>query len=203
MFTEEEGSDRAGCTVKLYSYLGKRQCGLLAIWKDRKRRNNKYFKRYGLLSVISANICRITLCKGCLQKRKEVIKIRNNKYFKRYGLLSVISANICRITLCKGCLQKRKEVIKISRWKHRLGTGVAAGILAFMMSVTPAMAEPVSILDEVTETDADYAEDTSYSILKGNHLNFGTTKIAKLSSSKLAIQQRLQNYPAANWLYMD
>ena len=49
-------------------------------------------------------------------------------------------------------------MIKISRWKHRLGTGVAAGILALAMSVAPVMAEPVSILDEITgtETDADY-----------------------------------------------
>lgn len=85
-------------------------------------------------------------------------------------------------------------MIKISRWKHRLGTGVAAGILAFVMSVAPVMAEPVSILDEVTETDADYAEDTSYSILKGNHLNFGTTKIAKLSSSKVAIYGLTQGH---------
>ena len=69
-----------------------------------------------------------------------------------------------RITLCKGCLQKGKEVIQISRWKQRLGTGVAAGLLAIMMSVTPVMAEPVSILDEVTETDADYAEDTERSL---------------------------------------
>ena len=39
-------------------------------------------------------------------------------------------------------------MIKISRWKHRLGTGVAAGILALMMRVTPLIAEPISILDE-------------------------------------------------------
>ena len=87
-------------------------------------------------------------------------------------------------------------MIKISRWKHRLGTGVAAGILAFVMSVAPVMAEPVSILDEVTatETDADYAEDTSYSILKGNHLNFGTTKIVKLSSNEVAVHGLTQGH---------
>lgn len=99
-----------------------------------------------------------------------------------------------RITLCKGCLQKRKEVIKISRWKQRLGTGVAAGLLAIMMSVTPVMAEPTSILDEVTETDADYAEDTERSLLRGNHLNFGTTKIAKLSSNKVSIYGLTQGH---------
>lgn len=106
----------------------------------------------------------------------------------------MISADLYRITLCKGCLQKGKEVIKISRWKQRLGTGVAAGLLAIMMSVTPVMAETTSILDEVTETDADYAEDTERSLLRGNHLNFGTTKIAKLSSNKVSIYGLTQGH---------
>lgn len=110
--------------------------------------------------------------------------------------MSVIFTAHCRITLCKGCLQKRKEVIKISRWKHRLGTGVAAGILALIMSITPVMAESVSILDEVTgtETNADYAEDTEYSLLKGNNLNFGTTKIVKLSSNEVSIYGLTQGH---------
>ena len=94
-------------------------------------------------------------------------------------------------------------MIKISRWKHRLGTGVAAGILAFVMSVTPVMAEPVSILDEVTETDADYAEDTSYSILKGNHLNFGTTKIVKLSSNEVAVHGLTQGHHVCDTVYLN
>lgn len=94
-------------------------------------------------------------------------------------------------------------MIKISRWKHRLGTGVAAGILALMTSVAPVMAEPVSILDEITETDADYAEDTSYSILKGNHLNFGTTKIAKLSSNKVSIYGLTQGHHVCDTVYLN
>ena len=70
-------------------------------------------------------------------------------------------------------------MIKISRWKHRLGVGVAAGILAFVMSVTPVMAEPVSILDEVTatETDADYAEDTVTACSKAIILIMGQQKL--------------------------
>lgn len=96
-------------------------------------------------------------------------------------------------------------MIKISRWKHRLGTGVAAGILAFMMSVTPAMAEPVSILDEITgtETNADYAEDTEYSLLKGNHLNYGTVKIVKLSSSKLSMYGLTQGHHVCDNVYLN
>lgn len=87
-------------------------------------------------------------------------------------------------------------MIKISRWIHKLGTGVAAGILAFAMSVIPVLAEPVSILEEITETetDADYAEDTEYSLLKGNHLNYGTVKIEKLSSNKLSMYGLTQGH---------
>lgn len=95
-------------------------------------------------------------------------------------------------------------MIKISRWKHRLGTGVAAGILALVMSATPAMAEPVSILAEVTEleTDADYAEDTEYSLLKGNHLNYGTAKIVKLSSNEVSIYGLTQGHHVCDTVYL-
>lgn len=96
-------------------------------------------------------------------------------------------------------------MIKISRWKHRLGIGVAAGILVFMMAVTPVMAEPVSILDKVTETetDADYAEDTEYSLLRGNHLNYGTVKIVKLSSNEVAVHGLTQGHHTCDTVYLN
>ena len=55
-----------------------------------------------------------------------------------------------------------------------LGIGLVAGILA-LGNATMVSAQPLSIMDEV-ETSADYAEDTSYSLLRGNHLNLGTVK---------------------------
>lgn len=96
-------------------------------------------------------------------------------------------------------------MIKISRWKHRLGTSVAAGILVLMMGVTPVLAEPISIMDEVTEmeTDADYAEDTSYSILKGNNLNYGTVKIAELSSNEVSIYGLTQGHHVCDTVYLN
>ena len=44
-------------------------------------------------------------------------------------------------------------------------------------------------LDKVTseETTENYAEDTSYSRLKGNNLNFGTVKVQKISSNEIGI----------------
>ena len=46
-----------------------------------------------------------------------------------------------------------------------LGIGLVAGILA-LGNATMVSAQPLSIMDEV-ETSADYAEDTSYSLLLG------------------------------------
>ena len=66
-----------------------------------------------------------------------------------------------------------------------LGIGLVAGILA-LGNVTMVSAQPLSIMDEV-ETTADYAEDTSYSLLRGNHLNLGSVKIQKVSSNEIAI----------------
>ena len=45
----------------------------------------------------------------------------------------------------------------------------------------------IQYLDKVTseETTEDYAEDTSYSRLKGNNLNYGTVKVQKFPVMKL------------------
>ena len=66
-----------------------------------------------------------------------------------------------------------------------LGIGLVAGILA-LGNATMVSAQPLSIMDEV-ETSADYAEDTSYSLLRGNHLNLGTVKVQRLSSNEITI----------------
>ena len=64
-------------------------------------------------------------------------------------------------------------------------------IIAFSV-VNPLMVSANSLLDTVesgtsTETDALYAEDTQYSIWRGNNLNYGTSTIAKLSSMEVGI----------------
>ena len=53
-----------------------------------------------------------------------------------------------------------------------------------LVNIVPVMAEEVST---ELETDLDFAEDTTYSMLRGNNLNFGTTTIKKIASNKVAI----------------
>lgn len=93
-------------------------------------------------------------------------------------------------------------MIKISRWKRKLGMGLAVGILGFMMSVSSVTVQASSILDEVTETTADYAEDTSYNILRGNNLNFGNVKIQRVSSNEIAIYGLTQCHHVCDEVYL-
>ena len=74
---------------------------------------------------------------------------------------------------------------EISNWRRRLKTSLTVGIVATMISISSASVHASSILDEITpeETIADYAEDTNYSILRGNNLNFGTVKVQRMSSN--------------------
>lgn len=55
------------------------------------------------------------------------------------------------------------------------------------MNITAVLAEDIS--DNVLETDLDFSEDTTYSVLRGTNLNYGTTKIAKLASIKLLLEE--------------
>lgn len=76
------------------------------------------------------------------------------------------------------------------------------------MSVTttiPASVQASSILDEVTDTETteDFAEDTSYSLLRGVNLNYGTVKIQKLSSSEVSIYGLTQCHRACDTVYLS
>lgn len=83
-----------------------------------------------------------------------------------------------------------------------LGIGLVAGILA-AVNVTSVSAQTTSILDEVTETDADYAEDTSYSLLRGTNLNYGSMKVQRLSSNEIAIYGLTQCHHACDKVYLS
>lgn len=83
-----------------------------------------------------------------------------------------------------------------------LGIGLVTGILA-AANVTSVSAQTTSILDEVTETDADHAEDTSYSLLRGTNLNMGSTKIQKLSSNEVAIYGLTQCHHVCDKVYLS
>lgn len=92
----------------------------------------------------------------------------------------------------------------ISRWKKILGIGLAAGLLA-SVTVTSVPVQASSILDKVTseETTADHAEDTSYSLLKGNNLNFGNVKVQRISSNEIAISGLTQCHHVCDTVYLS
>lgn len=73
------------------------------------------------------------------------------------------------------------------------------------VNVLPVSANPTSILDEVIkpETEDDFSEDTSYSILRGNNLNFGSTKIQKISSNEIAIYGLTQCHHECDTVYLS
>ena len=91
----------------------------------------------------------------------------------------------------------------ISRWKRILGIGLAAGLLS-SVTVTSVPVQGSSILDEITdlETTADYAEDTSYSRLRGNNLNLGSAKVQKISSNEIGIYGLTQCHHVCDTVYL-
>ena len=97
----------------------------------------------------------------------------------------------------------------MSRGKKLLGLLMVVG-LSVGMSVTPVLAETTSILDAVAdqeltdeETTADFAEDTSYSLLRGTNLNFGNVKIQRVNSGELAIYGVTQCHKKCSKLYLS
>lgn len=91
----------------------------------------------------------------------------------------------------------------ISRWKRILGICMVAGLLA-SVAVTSVPVQASSILDEVTEleTTEDYAEDTEYSRLRGNNLNYGNVKVQKISSNEIGIHGLTQCHHVCDTVYL-
>lgn len=97
----------------------------------------------------------------------------------------------------------------MSRRKKLLGLLMAAGLSAGMC-VTPVLAENTSILEAVAdeeltdeETAEDFAEDTSYSLLRGTNLNMGNVKIQKVNSGELAIYGLTQCHKKCSKVYLS
>ena len=68
------------------------------------------------------------------------------------------------------------------------------------MNIVPVMAQEE--VDDI-ETDADFAEDTTYSVLRGNNLNYGTTTIKKLASNKVGISGITQCHHSCSKVYLS
>lgn len=90
--------------------------------------------------------------------------------------------------------------------KRKMGRKVCAFALIGALSicnVSPVAAS--SILDEVesTETDAGYAKDISYSLLRGNNLNYGVVDISRLSSNEINITGSTQCHHVCDTVYLE
>lgn len=85
---------------------------------------------------------------------------------------------------------------------HKAAVMILAGMLA-VLSVMPVSA--ASLLEEVTplETEADFAEDTSYSLSRGSNLNFGNAKITKLASNKINVYGLTQGIRLCDTMYLS
>lgn len=92
----------------------------------------------------------------------------------------------------------------ISSWKRILRIGLVVGIMA-SMSMTSVSVNASSVFDKVisAETTEDFSEDTSYSRLKGNNLNFGNVKIQKISSNEIGIYGLTQCHHACDTVYLS
>ncbi len=84
------------------------------------------------------------------------------------------------------------------KWKRILAAGMTAALLMTCGS-QPVFAQSDSLIDaildeeeganEITaeETTEDFAEDTSYSMLRGTNLNLGNIKISRVASNEISI----------------
>lgn len=82
--------------------------------------------------------------------------------------------------------------------------GLAIGISTIMFQSSAITVQASSILNEITaeETTEDHAEDISYNILRGNHLNSGTVKVQRMSSNEMAIYGLTQCHHVCDEVYL-
>ena len=106
------------------------------------------------------------------------------------------------------------KTVKKKKWKQIMAAGVTAGIL-LAGSVQPVFAESDNLMDAILseetddteltdeETTEDFAEDTSYSLLRGTNLNFGNMKIQRLSSNEIGIYGLTQCHKSCSKVYLS
>ena len=99
------------------------------------------------------------------------------------------------------------------KWKRILAAGMTAGLLMACSSQS-VFAQSDSLIDaildeeeganEITaeETTEDFAEDTSYSMLRGTNLNSGHIKIQKVASNEIAIYGLTQCHKKCSKVYL-
>ena len=111
----------------------------------------------------------------------------------------MIFASFCRINSVRVVYDRREvKTVKKKTWKQIMVAGLTAGML-LAGSVQPVFAESDNLMDAILseetdgieltdeETTEDFSEDTSYSLLRGTNLGYGTVKIQKVASNEIAI----------------
>lgn len=95
-------------------------------------------------------------------------------------------------------------MVKVRKFGQKLMLGLAVGISCIILQSSSTIVHASSILDAITseETTEDHSEDTSYSILRGNHLNFGTVKVQRMSSNEMAIYGLTQCHHVCDEVYL-
>ena len=107
----------------------------------------------------------------------------------------------------------RREVRMAKKWKQILAAGMAAGLLmacssqavfAQSDSLIEAILDEEAEADEITaeETTEDFAEDTSYSMLRGTNLNLGSVKIQRMASNEIGIYGLTQCHKKCSKVYL-
>lgn len=92
-------------------------------------------------------------------------------------------------------------MISRNKW---LKAGLLTGaLLVSSLSVTSVQAESIMEKLESTETTEDSAEDTSYSLLRGNNLGHGSAKITKLSSYEINIYGLTQCHHECDKVWLE
>lgn len=125
----------------------------------------------------------------------------------------MIFAFFCRINSVR-VVYDRKEVRMAKKWKQILAAGMTAGLLmvcsaqlvfAQSDSLIDAILDEEEGADEITseETTEDFAEDTSYSLLRGTNLNLGSIKIKKLASNEIGIYGLTQCHKKCSKVYLS
>lgn len=93
-------------------------------------------------------------------------------------------------------------MIEIKRWRRLIGV-ITISIIISLTNIV-SVAASGNLLDGITEfeTSESYAEDISYSVLRGNNLNYGSAKITRLSSNEINIYGVTQCHHECDDVYL-
>ena len=125
----------------------------------------------------------------------------------------MIFAVFCRINSVRVVYDRREvKIVKKKNSKKLMVAALTAGIIAGNSQTVFATSDNLmdSVLSEETDSDEitseetteDYAEDISYSYLRGTNLNFGSLKIQKIASNEISIYGLTQCHKKCRKIYL-